>query len=81
MDNNAEGFERDGKKEFINFLYYSKGSLETRSQVHRIYDSGYICEEKYKELIEDCLNLSGQIKGFINYLNVSDYPGHKKKQT
>lgn len=60
MDNIAEGFERDGKKEFINFLYYSKGSLgETRSQVHRIFDSGYINEEKYKELIEDCLNLSG----------------------
>jgi four helix bundle protein len=80
MDNIAEGFERDGMKEFLNFLYYSKGSLgETRSQVHRIYDSGYIDEEKYKELLEDCFNLSGQIKGFINYLVGSEYPGHKKK--
>ncbi|MBK6964282.1 MAG: four helix bundle protein [Bacteroidales bacterium] len=80
MDNIAEGFERDGKKEFLNFLYYSKGSLgETRSQVHRIFDSGYITEEKYAELIEDCLNLSGQIKGFINYLGGSEYQGLKKK--
>jgi four helix bundle protein len=81
MDNIAEGFERDGKKEFLCFLYYSKGSLgETRSQVHRTYDANHIDEEKYKELLEDCFNLSGQIKGFINYLNRSEYQGHKKKQ-
>jgi len=40
MDNIAEGFERNGRKEFLNFLYYSKVSLgETRSQIHRIYDA------------------------------------------
>jgi len=80
MDNIAEGFERDGKKEFINFLYISKGSLgETRSQVHRSYDAKHFNEELYNDLLNDCLNLSGKIAHFISYLSHSEYEGTKKK--
>ena len=80
MDNIAEGFERDGKKEFLNFLYISKGSLgETRSQVYRTYDAGYITEEKFNELMNDCLNLSGKLSHFIKYLTNSEYEGLKKR--
>ena len=79
MDNIAEGFERDGKKEFINFLYISKGSLgETRSQVHRSYDAKHFNDEVYNDLLNDCLNLSGKISHFITYLSRSDYEGTKK---
>jgi four helix bundle protein len=82
MDNIAEGYERDGNREFINFLYISKGSIgETRSQIHRSFDLGYFDEKSYNDLINDCLNLSGQISSFINYLRNSEIKGLKKKVT
>jgi four helix bundle protein len=80
MDCIAEGFERDGEKEFINFLSISKGSIgETRSQVYRCFDSGHINEDTFNELINDCLNLSGKISHFIDYLKRSDFDGRKRK--
>jgi len=81
MDNIAEGFERDGNKEFINFLYFSKGSIgETRSQVYRAFDFGHINQVQFDDLIKDCLNLSAQISTFITYLTKSGIDGLKKKK-
>ena len=80
MDNIAEGFERDGKKEFMNFLYIAKGSLgETRSQVYRSFDAKHFNEETLNDLLNDCLNLSGKISHFISYLSNSEFDGLKKK--
>lgn len=80
MDNIAEGFERDGKKEFINFLYISKGSLgETRSQVHRSFDACHLDDGVYNDLMKDCFNLSGKIAHLIGYLSKSEYKGTKMK--
>jgi four helix bundle protein len=80
MDNIAEGFERDGKKEFINFFCIAKGSLgETRSKIYRCYDSDHLNDQMFQSLLNDCLNFSVQIKHFISYLSKSEFEGIKKK--
>ena len=72
MDNIAEGFERDGNKEFINFLYIAKGSCgEVRSQIIRASDVGFLDNETAAKLYNDCLNLSKAISKFISSLKSS----------
>ena len=67
--NISEGFERDGKKQFIYFLMISKGSCgELRTQLRIARELKYVNENDYGSVNEKCISVSKQLAGFINYL-------------
>ncbi len=70
MSNISEGFDRKGKKEFVHFLYLSKGSAaEIRSQLYAAFDLGYIDKNIFGKLFNEIELISKSLSGFIKYLN------------
>ena len=70
--NIAEGFSRHSNKEFIQFLFISKGSAaEAQSQLYAALDQGYIFQETFDSIYETLEVVAKQLSRLITYLKGS----------
>ena len=80
MSNIAEGFERGGTREFVQFLAVSKGSAgEIRSQLYVALDQNYVDQKRFDELINDVDEISRMIGGLMGYPRRSGIRGTRYK--
>jgi four helix bundle protein len=79
--NFGEGFERDGNREFAQFVSIAKGSIgETRAQLIYALDFGYLKPETFSDLDQLGKTATTCLGGLIRYLNESSFRGRKFKQ-
>ena len=80
MANIAEGFERDGTGEFIQFLAIAKGSAaEVLSHAYVALDQGFIRQADLDSLSDKTLRVSRMIAALRIYLRKSGTRGLKFK--
>ena len=82
MSNIAEGYERGGTKEFLQYLSVAKGSAgEVRSQLYVASDQDYLTESVFEELSNRAKEISRMLTGLMSYLRNSGLKGTKYKSS
>jgi len=65
--NIAEGYERNGQKEFIRFLNIAKGSCgEFKTQIYIAQKIGYLEKEIAQNLLSKARNIAAMLTSLIN---------------
>jgi four helix bundle protein len=78
--NFAEGFERDGNREFSQFVSVSKGSVgEARGRLLYAVDFGYLQIEQFEPIDSLGVRASQCLGGLMRHLKASEVRGRKFK--
>ena len=79
--NFGEGFERDGNREFAQFVSIAKGSVgEIRAQLLYALDLGYLEREQFEQVNELGKEAAKYLGGLMRHLNESAFRGRKFKK-
>jgi len=78
VSNIAEGFERSGTAEFVQFLAMAKGSVaEVEAQLYVALDQAYITQDEFDALRKLTGSTKRLIAGLMKYLTASGIKGQK----
>ena len=81
MDNIAEGFGREGRAEFMQYLSIAKGSAtEVQSQLYRSIDNDYVSQAEFDSLFAQTDEVRSVITGLMKYIQKTDHKGLKYKK-
>ena len=76
--NIAEGFERGGNREFLQFLSSSKGSCgEVQDHLYTARDEHYVTQAEFEQLYSQAAEVGRLIGGFMSYLQRTEIRGAK----
>ena len=79
--NIAEGFEREGNREFIQFLSQAKGSVgEVKDELYTALDEHYITDADFETAYAQAEDATNLIGGLMSYLRRSESRGSKFKR-
>ena len=82
MSNIAEGFSRHTNREFIQYLFISKGSAtEVQSEAYVALDQKYFTQKTFENIYNQAEKVSRLDSGLITYLLKNERRYKKRKST
>ena len=81
MDHIADGFDRSGHAEFLDYLDHARGALaKNRSQLYRVFDLACVTDDVFLDLVQANVEVSKELVLLCDRMPDFDYvpPTHEE---